>query len=245
MTETNGFEIRQARTSAGGRQVAGVARALSELARQMQADPDALALLQHLVDAAVVNVPGTRWAAITLLEHGELSTAVQTAALPCEIDKLQYRLNEGPCVQSSEKQQTVVANDLRDELRWPEFARGAVQLGVLAMLSFQLFVEKASFGALNLYSDRPDAFDAESENIGLLLAAHAGVALAESRIESNLRIALSTRDVIGQAKGIIMERFKIGSQQAFEMLVYVSQRQNRKLREVAVELTETGGMGSP
>jgi GAF domain-containing protein len=195
-----------------------------------------------VVAAAVDNVPGTRWAGVTLLQDGTLSSPAHTGDLPSAVDELQYRLGQGPCVQSSRDQITVVANDLRTESRWPEFAAGAVELGVLAMMSFQLFVEKTSFGALNLYSDATDVFDAEAEQIGLLFAAHAGVALAESRVAANLRVALNSRDVIGQAKGIIMERYKLRPQQAFDMLVYVSQQQHRKLRDVALELTETGSL---
>jgi GAF domain-containing protein len=236
----NGDEIRQATTSSGHPADAGLARELSEVARQLQAVPDTNAMLQRMVEAAVHNVPGTRWAGITLLDNGRMSTPAQSGDMPSAIDELQHRLRQGPCVQSSKDQITVVSNDLRVETRWPEFAGRAVELGVLAMLSVQLFVESRSFGALNLYSDKPNVFDAEAENVGLLFAAHAGIALADSRIAANLRTALDSRDIIGQAKGIVMERYKITAQQAFDMLVYVSQHHQRKLRDIALDLAQTG-----
>jgi hypothetical protein len=108
------------------------------------------------------------------------------------------------------------------------------------MLSFQLYVEGDNLGALNLYSRRPNAFDDESEHVGLLFASHAAIAFSDARKVEQLQHGLITRDLIGQAKGILMERFKITSAQAFTLLVRVSQHTNRKLRDVAKELANTG-----
>ncbi|WP_142063664.1 ANTAR domain-containing protein [Pseudonocardia kunmingensis] len=102
-------------------------------------------------------------------------------------------------------------------------------------------------GALNLYSDRVDAFDDESEHVGLLLASHAAVAMAGAQQQENLRAAIATRDLIGQAKGILMERYKVSEDQAFAILVRASQNANRKLRDVAEQLGSSGelvGRGS-
>jgi hypothetical protein len=111
------------------------------------------------------------------------------------------------------------------------------------MLAFQLFVEGDNLGALNLYGRTPDAFDDESEHVGLLFASHAAVAFAGVRKQQQLSRALDTRDVIGMAKGILMQRYSISSDRAFRVLVRSSQDNQRKLREVAEELVERGTLG--
>jgi hypothetical protein len=110
------------------------------------------------------------------------------------------------------------------------------------MMCFQLFVEGDRLGALNLYSSVPHAFDDESEDVGLVFASHAAVALAGAEHEAHLRAGMGSRDVIGQAKGILMERHKLTADQAFEVLARVSQELNRKLVDVAHELTEIGAV---
>jgi GAF domain-containing protein len=129
---------------------------------------------------------------------------------------------------------------MRSEQRWPRFSARAAGLGVGSMLSIQLYVRGEDLGALNLYHDRAGGFDDESEHIGLLLASHAGVALAAAQRQESLRAAVDTRDLIGQAKGILMERHKITADRAFALLVQVSQASGRKLRDVADHLVSSG-----
>jgi hypothetical protein len=126
------------------------------------------------------------------------------------------------------------------EERWPDFAQAAYDAGARSMLSFQLFVKGDNLGALNLYGDDVNVFDAESEQVGLLVAAHAAVAFSDAQEIGQLTHALDTRDLIGQAKGILMERFKISSQQAFQILVRASSESNIKLRDVADHLARSG-----
>jgi GAF domain-containing protein len=212
---------------------------MSELARALQAEPDEQAMRQRIVDSALAEVDGARWVGITLAEGKKLHTAAQTAELVADLDQAQYRTGQGPCVSSLREHVTVRSDDLRKETRWPEFAEAAVQHGVLSVLSFQLFVDRDNLGALNIYADRPGAFG-EDESIGLLFASHAAVALKAAHTQDNLRRALEHRDVIGQAKGILMERHKLNAQQAFDLLVYASQRAHRKLHDLADELAATG-----
>ncbi len=108
------------------------------------------------------------------------------------------------------------------------------------MLSFQLYVREQELGALNLYGEAVAAFDATDEQIGLLLASHAAIALMGAQDQHNLTIALAARDRIGQAKGILMERHKITDKQAFELLLRASRNTNRKLRDIAEEVASTG-----
>ena len=112
------------------------------------------------------------------------------------------------------------------------------------MLSFQMYVEEDDLGALNLYSTRAGAFTDASEHIGLLYAAHAAIAYSGARTQQRLAEAVATRELIGRATGILMERHKVSAEQAFDQLTRASQQGNRKLRDVADELARTGVLRS-
>jgi hypothetical protein len=157
-----------------------------------------------------------------------------------DVDALQEETGEGPCLDSAYEEQTTRVPDMSTEERWPNFAQRASEAGAASMLAFQLFVEGDNLGALNLYSRTADAFDDESEHVGLLFASHAAVAFAGVRKQQQLSRALDTRDVIGMAKGILMQRYSISSDRAFRVLVRSSQESQRKLREVAEELVVKG-----
>jgi transcriptional regulator with GAF, ATPase, and Fis domain len=236
---------RQAQTSGGLAIDPGVARELSELARDLQAEPDPQAVMQRIVEATVHEIPAATSAAITLVHKGQVSSPAHSDDIAVRVGSIQSRTGEGPCVDTARQELTVRSDDLRVEDRWPNFAAEAVENGVLSVLSFQLFVEHDSMGALDVYSDTPNSFDADAENIGLLLAAHAAIAMSGSRKVANLYRAIESRDLIGQAKGILMERYKIDGALAFDLLILSSQRCNLKLREVAERLTSTGELAVP
>ncbi len=242
---SDGDGVRYARGSGGQRPDAGLARRLGELAREMQAEATMTGLVQRVVMAAVREVEGADHAGITFVEHGGVRVEAATDDLVARLDDAQYRLKQGPCMTSLHDEVTIRSDDFRTEDRWPEFVAVAMGEGVRSMLSVQLFVEGDNLGALNLYADEPDAFDNDSENIAMLLAAHAAVAVKGNRSEAELRVALDSRDLIGQAKGILMERFKIGPVAAFGLLVDASQQTNRKLRDVADDLATTGDFETP
>jgi GAF domain-containing protein len=232
-------------TSGDGRGVPGVPGDLGELmgqiARSLQEEHgDVEATLQTLTETAVGIVPGAEEGTITYVTgRRRVEPRAATADLPQQVDEMQDRVQEGPCLDAVWEQETVRVEDMRTEPRWPRFAAEAVALGVLSSLSLQLFVEGDNLGALNLYARQPHAFGEESEDVGLVLAAHAAVAVAGARTEQHLRRAVSSRDLIGQAKGILMERYRISADQAFQVLARVSQQTNRRLADVADELTRT------
>jgi GAF domain-containing protein len=233
-------EIRQARGSIGQSPDAGLARQLSELARQMQAEPDMAALLQRITDASLIEVEGAEHAGISLIEGKLVRTEAGTDDLMSTLDRQQHQLQQGPCLSSLREQITVRSDDLRHEDRWPKFAAAALEHGIHSMLAVQLFVEGDNLGALNLYASRPNAFTDQDESVAMLLAAHAAIAMKGSKVETNLRTALQSRDIIGQAKGILMERYKIGSLEAFDLLIAASQQTHRKLRDLAEALDTSG-----
>jgi GAF domain-containing protein len=138
------------------------------------------------------------------------------------------------------QQQTVRVDDLAADPRWPVLGPRAGERGVGSMLCLQLFVHEDTLGALDLLAHKRWAFTDESEHVGLLLASHAAIAVADAQKLEHAATALANRDIIGQAKGILMERFKLTADQAFDVLAKVSQDTNRKLHAVAEDLTRTG-----
>ena len=221
--------------------VDALAGQLSVLARTLQEETDVAKTLTAIVHAAAGTVPGAQHASISsILNRREVHTPAATSDLSRAVDRAQYTTGQGPCLDTLYDHETVRVSDLATEQRWPEFAKEARQLGAGSRLSLQLYVHGDDLGALNLLNDERDAFGDDSERIGLLFAAHAGVAMADAQEQQHLRKAIDSRDLIGQAKGILMERYKMSADQAFALLVRVSQAANRKLVNVCEELVHTG-----
>jgi GAF domain-containing protein len=216
--------------------------AMSRVARRLQeVHGDVEATLQAITAAAARTIPHTDECGVTyVIAREKLEPRASTGDLPRQVDALQDRLGEGPCVDAVWEQQVVRVDDVRTDQRWPNFAAEAAALGVGSMLCFRLFVVGDALGALNLYARIPGAFDDHSLDVGLMFASHAAVALAGAEHEDNLRRGMDHRDLIGQAKGILMERHKLTAAQAFTVLATVSQQMNRKLFDIAGELADTG-----
>jgi GAF domain-containing protein len=220
-----------------------LASRLSHLARELQHEDDADAMLAGIVHAALELIPHAADASISLISgRREIVSRAASSDLPRQVDALQSETGQGPCLDASYEDRIVSVADLSTESRWPDFSRTAFGLGARSMLSFQLFIDGNHLGALNLFGKDVGVFDAESERVGTLVAAHAAVALAGSQQVSQLAQALDTRDLIGQAKGILMERFKITAQQAFLLLSRGSSEMNIKLHDLAEQLTVSGEM---
>lgn len=222
-----------------------LARQLSELARDLQDRQSLQDTLNGIAQAAVDNVPGAQFAGITVVKgRRDVDTPAWTDELVRATDQAQYDTGQGPCLDAVYEHKAVRVADMRTEHRWPEFAKRAAELGVGSMLSVQLYVTGDNLGALNMYSEGTDAFDDESEHVALLLGAHAAIAMAGAQQHEQLVEAMTTRDLIGQAKGILMERHKITAEQAFTLLIRASQLANTKLRDVAEHLTTTGELAA-
>ena len=220
-----------------------LAEMFGELAFEMQSQKGLPDTLRSIVHAATHIVPGAGGAGVSLIEGKKIVSEVPSNPTIAALDELQSGLNEGPCLSALREHHTVHIADMRTETRWPAFAREAQQLGVLSLLSFQLFVRSENLGALNLYGEKPGAFSEESLAIGGILAQHAAVAIIGAAAEMQFHKALASRDMIGQAKGIVMQRDRLNGLQAFNLLSRVSQETNMKLVDVArwvVERHESG-----
>jgi hypothetical protein len=202
--------------------------------------------LAQLVELAVSTIDGCDYAGIFLIEDGEISTPYSTDALVIELDGIQHRSSEGPCLDAINRGVASYAEDLGGDPRWPVFGPAAVEAGVRSLLALPVQVNEAP-GALNLYARYVQAFGVIDRGKGMLLAAMAGMAFSTARIHedeerraANFQAALATREMIGQAQGILMERERITPDEAFDILRRASQHLNIKLRDIAQNVVDTG-----
>ena len=210
-------------------------RAFLTTGRRFAATSSVEETLELVLVAAVDTSPATDLAGVLLLEgRGRIVSPTTTGEVVNELDQVQAEHGEGPCVESIYDEEMVHIGDFSEHLdRWPHFARRALDLGVHSSLSFRLFTDGSRAGSLNLFSHRANAFGEEDRVLGALFANQAGLALRGARRVAQLDRAVASRDVIGTAKGILMERFGISDDEAFQRLVRSSQDTNMKLVDVA------------
>lgn len=230
-----------------------LATCFAELSTRLFTAGTVAEVLDHLVLAAGEVVRGGDAVSVTIQRGDDFTTPAYRGALAHQLDHLQYEHREGPCLNSAsaEGEAYAASTDLVAETPWPVFAKAATALGGRSVLSLGLFPDASAslprLGSLNFYAYSPNAFRTGDRDLGMLLAAHAGVALASTKMlceadlrNANLERALESRDVIGQAKGILMERQRLTPEQAFDKLRDASNRLNTKLSDLALRLTETG-----
>lgn len=206
--------------------------------------------LDAVTETAVRRVDGAESASITRVQRGAFETIASTDDRATRADHLQYELRSGPCVDAIAHHTLYRVGDLAHDSRWPVFgARAAAELGMASMLSFRLAVGvDGVIGGLNLYSTAADAFDDTSEGLGAVLATHAALAVTAATTReavANLQRALESNREIGTAMGVLMARLKIPRDQAFGLLRMASQSSNRKLRDIATEVVDTGSVDLP
>ncbi|RYJ02683.1 MAG: ANTAR domain-containing protein, partial [Actinomycetales bacterium] len=154
-------------------------------------------------------------------------------------DLAQYELGEGPCVDAATDLRSSVSGSVGHDGRWPLWGPAAEALGVRSVLSADMHGRDRRIGALNLYSTSEDVFTRESVEIAKVLADQSAAVMAAMRAEEGMRAALETRTVIGQAQGMLMERFGLDASQAFSVLRRFSQDNNIRLVDVAGQLVST------
>lgn len=223
----------------------GLIRVIADLMSQLQ-HRDALdvdAALQEMTHSAVESMPGAQYGGITLVSRdGTVRSPTSTGRYPALLDEIQQRTDEGPCLSAAWEHHTIRIDDMKCERRWPYYCRDALQeTPIRSVISFRLFSDHKNMGAMNFFAEAPHAFDGdEAGEMGFVLASHAAVAWNLARRDEQFRSALASRDIIGQAKGMIMERFGIDAVQAFDLLKRLSQSSNTPLAAIATQLVETG-----
>jgi GAF domain-containing protein len=173
---------------------------------------------------------------------GSFETLAPTGPLVSEADQLQYQLREGPCVEAAWEEETFVSNDLAQDPRYPNWGPKAAAMGFGSLLAARLSIGGTTIGALNLYSTQTREYSAEDRDTAVTFASHAAATLVTVRERENLKEAVEGRTLIGQAQGILMERFELDAARAFAVLRRFSQSQNIKLRKVAELVVENGGL---
>ena len=214
---------------------------LVSVATAVLAQPDEELTFERVVGLALMAVEGCDVATVTMRTEGaEPQTPAFTDDSGRRADLYQYELEQGPCLDTVDIGRSYVANDLERETRWPAWAPRAVSLGFRSIMSVRLATPTSTSAALNLYSKRRNAFDAEDVGIAHMYGAQASMALNAAHRIDHLRTALDTRHTIGVAQGMLMARFGLDADRAFEVLRRYSQENNVKLRELARGLAEGG-----
>ena len=210
---------------------------LSEVARST-GDPasrdETLALITATAKTAI---PGTDAVSISVKENGGFTTLAPTDQLALDADELQYELKEGPCVDAASGEQVVCSGEVRSDARWARYGpRAWRELEVGSQMAFEMFSGNRMYGGLNLYSRAAGAYDEAGVSLAELFAHHAAVVMGHAAKTTQYDEALATRKLIGQAIGLIMERYDVDEDRAFQFLARMSQTGNIKLRDVAREI---------
>jgi GAF domain-containing protein len=219
---------------------AHIAAAVTEAAKLMHAPSTVDDTLDAIVRATLQTVPGFDHVGVSITHgDGTIETLAGTDRLVWDLDTLQYELAEGPCYDSIRGAGVTIVEHARHDQRWPRYMPQAARRGLRAQLAIGLYSEDHTLGGLNLYSTSSDTIDPDAVLIAELFASHAAIALGRSRQETQLTEAMASRKVIGQAIGILMERYQLDEDRAFQFLIRTSQTSNVKLRRVAEELVTT------
>jgi GAF domain-containing protein len=219
------------------------ARVFANAARELASVQGSDETLAKIADLAPV-VTGCPWAAIARATDHTPTVAATNDPVADRIAALQAEAGGGPSLEALEQQTVVHVLDLAAEHRWPEHVRALrEQTPVRSLLALCIRLDDEPLGVLTLYSDQPDAFSPQLAEVVQVYADHAAIALDRARSDSkaeNLQIALESSREIGIALGILVERYKITSEQAFDMMRVASQHSHRKLRTIAADLVHTG-----
>jgi GAF domain-containing protein len=225
------------------------AEALERLGRLSLRELSMDSLLQTVADLSKSVMPGNPETSVLLLVKDRPSTVVWTGQLAVALDERQYERGHGPCLHAARTGDLTEIADTRTDRRWPDYQQRAVEAGNLSSLSIPLVIDEEAqvSGALNIYARQPDAFDDNSRAAAVRFGPYAAVAAGNLHayqsardLADNLQAALESRAVIDQAKGVLIERYKLTPDQAFQLLVQASMNANRKVRDIADELVRTG-----
>jgi GAF domain-containing protein len=215
-------------------------RRIAELVQDLygRPDTDSDSVIAELAENAAVEIPGAQYAGVSVTRNAKhVDTPAATHKWPILLDEIQQRHREGPCLTAAWEEKTIHVADLETDDRFPLYRRDVLeQTPIRSIMAFQLYIADETMGALNVYAEQPHAFGQETRVIGAIFAAHSSVVWNAARRDEQFQRALASRDVIGQAKGMIMERYGVDAVQAFELLRKLSQDSNVPLIQIATEL---------
>lgn len=217
-----------------------IASALTDAARAIDGQQTLDQTLDAIVRAAQQTVPGFDHVGISVTGKGNghpgtIETRAGTGRLVWEVDELQYKLGEGPCYDAIVNGGITVMDDVATEARWPRYVDEVARLGLRAQMGLQLYTDEGALGGLNFYAAEP-GIDPDAIQLADLFAAHAAIALGRSRHAHQLKESVASRQAIGTAVGIVMERYRLSEDRAFQFLVRASSTSNIRLRAIAEEI---------
>lgn len=216
------------------------ASSMAALAAELQGEYDSPVTQDRVIAGALDLVPDADQASLTLRLHGSYTSLGSSSPVATEADELQYRLDEGPCVDAVEHAEWFRSGDVEHDRRWPRWGPAAKQIGVGSVLSVRLVSQGTPIGAMNFYAQDVGRFsDPEQLDLALIFATHAALALSSARLVTDLETAVTSRHLIGMAQGILMERYRIKPDEAFAVLRRLSSIHNRKLRVLAEDIVTT------
>lgn len=216
---------------------------MAEMALGLYDEPGSVETVEKVCDYALQAID-CDYAGVIFLHRKKnaIETIAATDPLIEKLDQIQMEIGQGPDIEALTNRLSVIVSDTTAESRWPQWAEMVASAGIRSLLNVRLHTSDETLGTLNLYSRKPDKFDTDDQASAHIIARHAAVAIAAARKEENLWRAVDARNLIGQAQGILMERFKLDADKAFQVLVRYSQHNNVKLHEVARNVVETRSM---
>lgn len=232
----------------GSRQ--GLPESLTEIAGLLLSEERLEAVLELCVSLTARTLPNATGVSVTLLRDGRFETAVYSNDITKRVDEWQYATGEGPCLSAATSGAVQFVRDLSTDRRWPAFAEMAVAESASSMLAVPFVPMGEPIGTLNIYSTKVEGFGDDDLEVASLFAQQAAIVIANSvaftsaeMTNGHLKAALESRELIGQAKGILMERERCSADEAFGVLRGISQRTNRKLRDVAQDVVDSTAAG--
>ena len=218
-----------------------ITRRIAEVARALQVETGSVDTMELAVKLAVDTIGGAEEASISVVQRDRIvETPASTGELALGVEQIQYDLQQGPLLTEIWTEDVVAVTDLETDDRWPDWARRVVQeTTVRSLLSFRMHTRSSRVGALSVYSSRPHAFSSEDVEVGISFAAHTAIAIGSARSDEHKDLAMDSRSLIGQATGIVMERYGIDAVRAFATLRRISQHSNVKMHEIAAEVIRT------
>ncbi|AWB93466.1 GAF and ANTAR domain-containing protein [Aeromicrobium chenweiae] len=210
-----------------------VARMLADMAVELEQDGNPTTMLDRVSHYARLVLDADDAGIMRVRSRSHVETPAATTSRVDQAHQLQVQFDEGPCLDAIEGRATYRSDDVKADLRWPKWGPATAELGIRSALGVRLATRDRGYGSLDVYADRPSAFTRADEEIVEMLAAHATAAYAAAERAEGLSSALDSRTVIGQAQGILMQKFDIDADAAFDFLKRISQHQNERLHAVA------------
>lgn len=209
---------------------------LADVALSMHQEHSATATVESVLGYIKTAVGAQYAGALLFGSKDAIETVSGSDDIVEQAGAVQVRVGEGPDLTVLDEEQSILVSDIRAEPHWPHWAREVADLGLRSLISVKLSTRDRAFGSLTVYSIHPDAFTDEDRSIVEAFARHVAIAVSTSVREHNLNAAIDSRKLIGQAQGILMERFSLSDAQAFAVLLRYSQNSNTKLRVIAERL---------